>query len=198
MKQLVSCALLVSALLAACAGDQTQLSSADSRALEPCFNDWKNAVVSADFDYVYNHTSVTMKARWLYNLYIPVQTKDGPRYSEYAADCVRKLPKELGDEFEHWLRFNRQNEGPESLVSALPATLAKSDWLKETLRGHFMSEYSTLKHEFAAKVFREAYVEADAATITVLNIRQESEMYEMVKEDDVWKMNYWKPSPPKR
>lgn len=175
-----------------------QMSNADSRALEPVFNDWKNAIIEGKFEYIYSHTSASMKSKWLYDIFTPAYLQSKPVYGPVAASSIKRLPADLNTDFENWLRMNLLNQTQESLVGPLPSTIMKSEWLKETLKEHFEREQPKLKHDFAAKEFRDAYIDGDAATLTVLNIRRESEMYEVVKEDDVWKLNYWKPSPPKK
>ncbi len=195
MKRLAWFAL---AALAACSSSNTQMSNPDTKTLEPVFADWKNAVVDGNFEYVYEHTSVAMKSRWVYSLFTPNYTEKGPKFTEFAMGCYKKLPRNLREEFEAWLKVNRMSESKDSMPGPLPSHIISSEWLRETLKEHFKIEHPTLKHDFAAKEYRDAYIDGDAATLTVLNIKRETEMYEMVKENDVWKMNYWKPAPPKQ
>lgn len=183
--------------LAAC-GARSQQMSADSQSLRPVFADWQTAIVEGNFDYIFEHTSTTMRARWLYTIFTPIETTDGVEFGPIAQDMIKKLPKSIVSDFETWLRVNRLNQGPEMQPGPLPSTIMSNPWLHETLKKHFDQQQPFLKHEFSGKEFREGYIDGDAATILVKNIRGESEMYEVVKEEDAWKMNHWKPSPPKR
>lgn len=183
--------------LVAC-GHRSQQMSADSQMLRPVFTDWQAAIVENKFDYIFDHTSATMKARWVYTIFTPLEFKDGLEFGPIAKEMIKKLPKELTPDFENWFRVNRLNQTAESMVGPLPSTIMSHAWLRDLLRRHFEQQQPTLKHEFSGKEFRDGYVDGDAATIFVKNIRGDSEMYEVVREDEIWKMNHWKPSPPKR
>jgi len=183
--------------LVAC-GFHSQQMSADSPALRPVFTEWQTAIVDGDFNYVFERTSATMKARWLYGIFTPVETKDGLEFNPVAKDTIKKLPPMIATDFENWLRVNRLNQSAEMSVGPLPSNIMSNPWLRETLKAHFDKQQPLLKHEFQGKEFREGYIDGDAATILVKNIRGDSEMYEVVREDDTWKMNHWKPSPPKK
>ena len=178
MKRLAMIALT----LAAC-------SSTDAQTMQPVFSDWQKALVDGKFDYIYSHTSVTLKSRWLYDLFASG--------NQVALEANKKLTKEMADDFDHWYVANRREHSPGMIPTALPATLARSPWLEEVLRASFKNAQPGLKGEFNALQFKDARIDQDKATIMVENRHGRPEAFEIVKEDGIWKWNYWKPGPPK-
>jgi hypothetical protein len=188
------------AALSACAGSGGgQEKTPETRDLAPVFAAWKTAWVEGNFDGVYKLTSVTFRSRWVYEMFIPVSDRNGGvTYGKEAAEAYKKIPADIAADFESWMRTNRINDNIAFIPPPLPTHIMKSEWLKQTLRADFAVRLPTVKHIFAGLEYREAFLDGDVVSLVVRNIRNESEIYELVKEEDEWRFNYWKPSPPKR